>query len=125
MVRDGIASQVGWLYPVALVGLVAGIAWRGRAPRTDLARSGFLMWGVWLVTHVVAFSTGRVAHEWVRTCRRELLDPTLIWNQRHLLQTLRGFEFFYTAHRPHQGIANAQPLQPLPEPIKIQIASLT
>ncbi|MGA2830012.1 MAG: hypothetical protein ABSF03_28340 [Streptosporangiaceae bacterium] len=26
---------------------------------------------------------------WVQTCRRELLDRTLIWNQRHLLYTLR------------------------------------
>lgn len=29
---------------------------------------------------------------WVRTCRRELLDRTLIWNERHLLHNLRGFE---------------------------------
>ncbi|MER7009216.1 hypothetical protein ABT297_40080 [Dactylosporangium sp. NPDC000555] len=29
---------------------------------------------------------------WVRTCRRELLDHTLIWNQRHLLHALREFE---------------------------------
>ena len=54
---------------------------------------------------------------WARTCRRELLDRTLIWNQRHLLHALRGFEIFYNAHRPHQGIANARPLAPLPEPI--------
>ncbi|MDQ1033055.1 putative transposase [Streptomyces umbrinus] len=54
---------------------------------------------------------------WVQTCRRELLDRTLIWNQRHLLHALREFEQFYNAHRPHQGIANARPLHPLPEPI--------
>jgi hypothetical protein len=53
----------------------------------------------------------------VRTCRRELLDRTLIWNQRHLLHTLREFEIFYNEHRPHQGIANARPLTMLPEPI--------
>jgi 4-amino-4-deoxy-L-arabinose transferase-like glycosyltransferase len=62
MVADGIASQVGWLYPMALIGLVAGIWWRGRAPRTDLVRAGFVMWGLWLAVHAVAFSTGRVAH---------------------------------------------------------------
>jgi transposase InsO family protein len=50
----------------------------------------------------------------VKTCRRELLDRTLIWNQRHLLHTLRGFERFYNSHRPHQDIANARPLRPLP-----------
>ncbi len=52
----------------------------------------------------------------IQTCRRELLDRTLIWNQRHLLHTLREFEQFYNGHRPHQGIANARPLHPLPPP---------
>jgi hypothetical protein len=43
---------------------------------------------------------------WVRTCRRELLDRTLIWSRRHLLHTLRAYGTFYNAYRPHQGIAN-------------------
>ncbi|MEV0641492.1 integrase core domain-containing protein [Streptomyces sp. NPDC050619] len=55
---------------------------------------------------------------WVRTCRRELLDRTLIWNQRHLLRALREFETFYNEHRPHQGLANARPLRSLPAPIE-------
>ncbi|GAA2436477.1 hypothetical protein GCM10010191_59050 [Actinomadura vinacea] len=55
-----------------------------------------------------------VMERWVQTCRRELLDRTLIWNRRHLLHTLREFEVFYNQHRPHQGIANARPLNPLP-----------
>jgi putative transposase len=54
---------------------------------------------------------------WVQTCRRELLDRTLIWNHRHLLHALREFEQFYNSHRPHQGIANARPLRALPSPI--------
>jgi len=58
-----------------------------------------------------------IMERWVQTCRRELLDRTLIWNQRHLLHALREFEQFSNAHRPHQGIANARPLHPLPEPI--------
>jgi putative transposase len=58
-----------------------------------------------------------IMERWVRTCRRELLDRTLIWNQRHLRHALREFEIFYNEHRPHQGIANARPLAPLPEPI--------
>jgi transposase InsO family protein len=58
-----------------------------------------------------------IMERWVQTCRRELLGRTLIWNQRHLLHALREFEQFYNAHRPHQGIANACPLHPLPEPI--------
>jgi hypothetical protein len=58
-----------------------------------------------------------IMERWVLTCRRELLERTLIWNQRHLLQALREYELFYNAHRPHQGITNARPLQPLPQPI--------
>ena len=58
-----------------------------------------------------------VMERWVRTCRRELLDRTLILNQRHLLHALREYERFYNVHRPHQGIANARPLAPLPEQI--------
>ena len=58
-----------------------------------------------------------IMERWVRTCRRELLDRTLIWNQRHLLHVLCEYEIFYNEHRPHQGIANVRPLKPLPEPI--------
>jgi transposase InsO family protein len=58
-----------------------------------------------------------IMERWVGTCRRELLDRTLIWNQQHLLHALRVYETFYNDHRPHQGLANARPLTPLPEPI--------
>jgi putative transposase len=58
-----------------------------------------------------------VMQRWVQTCRRELLDRTLIWNQHHLLRALRAFEAFYNTHRPHQGIANARPLRLLPAPL--------
>ncbi|MGW7419076.1 integrase core domain-containing protein [Streptomyces sp. NPDC054813] len=58
-----------------------------------------------------------IMERWVQTCRRELLDRTLIWNQRHLLHALREFEEHYNSHRPHQGIANARPLHPLPMPV--------
>ena len=58
-----------------------------------------------------------IMERWVQTCRRELLDCTLIWHRSHLLHALREFEQFYNGHRPHQGIANARPLQPLPVPL--------
>jgi putative transposase len=61
-----------------------------------------------------------IMERWVLTCRRELLDRTLIWNQAHLLHALREFEHFYNAHRPHQGIANARPLHALPPPLPEQ-----
>lgn len=49
-------------------------------------------------------------------CRRELLDRTLIWDQRHLLHALREFESFYNGHRPHRALGQAAPLLPLPTP---------
>ncbi|WP_369226237.1 hypothetical protein AB5J52_36175 [Streptomyces sp. R39] len=42
---------------------------------------------------------------------------SLVRNQRHLFHALREFEQHYKSHRPHQGIADARPLPPLPPPI--------
>ncbi|MFI6600500.1 integrase core domain-containing protein [Nonomuraea sp. NPDC050536] len=61
-----------------------------------------------------------IMERWIQTCRRELLDRTLIWNQRHLLYALREFEMFYNQHRPHRTLGQAAPLRPLPEPDTIQ-----
>jgi putative transposase len=54
---------------------------------------------------------------WIQSCRHELLDRTLIWNQTHLLHALREYERHHNHHRPHRGISNARPLHPLPQPI--------
>ncbi|WP_164836480.1 integrase core domain-containing protein, partial [Actinacidiphila soli] len=58
-----------------------------------------------------------IMERWVQTCRHELLDRTLIWNQAHLLYALGEFESFYNQHRPHRTLNSAAPLQPVPEPI--------
>jgi putative transposase len=39
-----------------------------------------------------------IMERWIQSCRRELLDRTMIWNQRHLLHALREFERFYNSH---------------------------
>jgi len=62
-------------------------------------------------------SCGKMICCWVQTCRHELLDRTLIWNQHHLLNALREFEHFYNQHWPHRALHSAVPLQSLPEPI--------
>ena len=54
---------------------------------------------------------------WVGTCRRELLDRTLIWNQAHLIHALREFETHYNTHRPHGTLAQGAPLRPSPDSI--------
>ncbi|MET9384547.1 hypothetical protein ABZY09_26610 [Streptomyces sp. NPDC002928] len=58
-----------------------------------------------------------ITERWVQTCRHELLDRTLIWNQAPLLHALREFESIYNQHRPHRTPHSAAPLRPLPEPI--------
>jgi transposase InsO family protein len=60
-----------------------------------------------------------IMERWIQTCRRELLDKTLIWNQSHLLHALREFETFYNQHRPHRTLKQAAPLRPLPEPTSV------
>jgi len=57
-----------------------------------------------------------IMERWVRTCRRELLDRTLIWNQRHLLHALREYEAFYNGHRPHQARQQLPPAADTPPP---------
>jgi hypothetical protein len=42
-------------------------------------------------------------------CRRELLDRTLVLNQRHLTIVLREYEDFYNAHRPRRALKQAAP----------------
>jgi putative transposase len=54
---------------------------------------------------------------WIGSCRRELLDRTLVWNQRHLMTVLREYEDFYNTHRPHRTLNQAAPLRPLPDTV--------
>ncbi len=61
MFASSLASQTGWLYPLAALAIICGLAWRRRAPRTDKVRAGFLLWGVWLVTYFLVFSAGAVS----------------------------------------------------------------
>ncbi len=42
-------GQISWLLPSALILLVAGLLWHGRALRTDPARAQYLLWGGWLL----------------------------------------------------------------------------
>jgi transposase len=63
-----------------------------------------------------------IMERWIQACRHELLDRTLIWDQSHLLHTLREYERHHNQHRPHRGITNARPLHPLPEPITDPVA---
>ena len=61
--------------------------------------------------------TNSIMERWIGSCRRELLDRTLAWNQRHLMTVLREYEDFYNTHRPHRTLNQAAPLRPLPDDV--------
>ncbi|HEY7968385.1 MAG TPA: glycosyltransferase family 39 protein [Candidatus Limnocylindrales bacterium] len=54
--NDQLGGQAAWLLPLAFLGLAVGLWARRGAPRTDLRRAAYLLWGLWLVVHVVVFS---------------------------------------------------------------------
>jgi putative transposase len=49
------------------------------------------------------------AERWVRTLRHELLDRTLVWNERQLRSLLNEYIDHYNAHRPHRGLHQRAP----------------
>ena len=50
-----------------------------------------------------------IAERWIRGCRRELLDRTLIWNQAHLRRILCQYQTHHNQHRPHRSLHAAAP----------------
>ena len=49
------------------------------------------------------------AERWVRTLRHELLDRTIIWNERQLRALLVDYLDHYNQHRPHRSLGQAAP----------------
>ena len=49
------------------------------------------------------------AERWVRTLRHELLDRTIIWNERQLRSLLGDYLAHYNHHRPHRALDQAAP----------------
>ncbi|MFI6603694.1 hypothetical protein ACIBHX_46320 [Nonomuraea sp. NPDC050536] len=72
--------------------------------------------GVRVISGVRMPRMNAIMERWIQTCRRELLDRTLLWNQRHLLHALREFETFYIEHQPHRAVQQTAPLRPLVDP---------
>jgi len=55
------------------------------------------------------------AERWIGTLRRELLDRTIIWNQRQLHRLVVEFITHDNAHRPHRSL-DQQPPRPTDTP---------
>jgi 4-amino-4-deoxy-L-arabinose transferase-like glycosyltransferase len=58
-----LGSQIGWLFPIALIGLLAA-AWRTRRRgwQLDTRQSALALWGAWLLTTGVFFSVAGFFH---------------------------------------------------------------
>ncbi|WP_405490576.1 glycosyltransferase family 39 protein [Nocardia sp. NBC_00511] len=54
--------EIAWLLPTALLAVVLVLISRGRAPRTDLARAGAILFGLWIVIDggVLSYMSGTV-----------------------------------------------------------------
>jgi 4-amino-4-deoxy-L-arabinose transferase-like glycosyltransferase len=86
-------TQIGWLYPLAVLAVVFGVAWTRRARRTEPAgqvRGGFVMWGTWLATYGLIFSKmSTIPH----TAYMSSLAPPLA------ALSAAGIVMFWRAHR--------------------------
>ena len=55
------------------------------------------------------------AERWIGTLRRELLDRTIIWNQRQLERLVIDYIDHYKTHRPHRSLDQRPPRHTTPD----------
>jgi len=56
LLSSDIGGQTAWLLPAALLLFLIGLWVTRRAPRTDMLRAGYLLWGGWLLATAAVFS---------------------------------------------------------------------
>jgi putative transposase len=56
------------------------------------------------------------AERWIGSIRRELLDRTIIWNQRQLERLVTGYVEHYNEHRPHRSLDQRPPAGAIESP---------
>jgi 4-amino-4-deoxy-L-arabinose transferase-like glycosyltransferase len=65
--QESLGSQVSWLLPIALLGMLA-LAWQ-RRPRfkEDVQQKSLILWGMWLLTTGIFFSVAGFFHQYYMT----------------------------------------------------------
>ena len=51
-----------------------------------------------------------VVERWIGSCRRELLDHVIVFNERHALKLLREYVAYYNDDRCHYGLGKDAPI---------------
>ena len=65
--QESLGSQVSWLLPIALLGMLA-LAWQRRPRfREDRQQQSLLFWGMWLLTMGIFFSVAGFFHQYYMT----------------------------------------------------------
>ncbi|MFF3605333.1 glycosyltransferase family 39 protein [Streptomyces sp. NPDC002463] len=89
MFNEAVGGQISWLLPAALLLLLAGLVVTWRAPRTDTARSAFLVWGGSLLTTLAVFSfMAGIFHEYYTVALAPYLaaligmGAAVLWEER-------------------------------------------
>ena len=67
-----------------------------------------------LKTPARAPTANSFAERWIGTLRRELLDRTIIWNQRQLEHLVIDYIDHYNSHRPHRSLNQRPPASTKP-----------
>jgi transposase InsO family protein len=50
-----------------------------------------------------------IAERWIESCRRDLLDHIIAWNEPHLKRLMAEYVRYYHADRTHLGLAKQTP----------------
>ncbi|MET8832226.1 glycosyltransferase family 39 protein [Streptomyces sp. NPDC004610] len=89
MFNASVGGQISWLIPAALILLAAALWLLRRAPRTDTARSAFLLWGGALLITMVVFSFMQgIFHEYYTVALAPYIAPltgmgaVVLWEER-------------------------------------------
>ncbi|MCP2320179.1 4-amino-4-deoxy-L-arabinose transferase [Nocardia amikacinitolerans] len=115
---DAAATEISWLLPAALIGLVAVLWYIRRHPRTDPQRTALIVWGGWLLVTGLVFSyMSGIFHEYYTVALAPAIAAVLaialgeLWNRRTQLAArgtlvvmavvTYGWSFYLLNRTPH------------------------
>jgi 4-amino-4-deoxy-L-arabinose transferase-like glycosyltransferase len=89
---DSMGTEISWLLPAALIGLIAGLWLTRKSIRTDRYRAALLSWGGWLLVTGVVFSFMKgIMHPYYTVALAPAVAAVVgmsawsLWNQREIL----------------------------------------